>query len=81
MNFGSRRERPRSRRDANCATRSSGILAMGVGKGSRRSIPHRRRPGVISIGNETLRTPAFGALLDVMHETRFLRFGAGKAHL
>jgi len=28
-----------------------------------------------------LRTPAFDALIDVMHEARLVRFGAGKAHL
>ena len=31
--------------------------------------------------DETLRTPAPRALVDVMDEARLLRFGAGKAHL
>src|ERR1700730_13095305 len=30
--------------------------------------------------DKALRTPAFGALIDVMHEARLVRFGAGKAH-
>ena len=31
--------------------------------------------------DKALRTPAFDALIDVMHEARLLRFDAGKAHL
>jgi hypothetical protein len=33
--------------------------------------------------DKALSTPAFGALIDVMHEARLIRFGfgAGKAHL
>jgi hypothetical protein len=33
--------------------------------------------------DKALRTPAFGALVDVMHEARLFRFGfdAGKAHV
>jgi hypothetical protein len=36
---------------------------------------------VISSGDETLRTLALGALVDVMHEARLLRLRARKAHL
>ena len=36
--------------------------------------------GILDGGNETLRAPAFGALIDVMHEARLLRLGAGKTH-
>jgi hypothetical protein len=31
--------------------------------------------------NKALRTTAFSAFVNVMHEARFIRFGAGKSHL
>jgi hypothetical protein len=37
--------------------------------------------GGLNRSDKTLRTPAFNALIDVMHEARLVRFGAGKAHL
>jgi hypothetical protein len=36
---------------------------------------------VLNRSDKALRTPAFDALIDVMHEARLLRFGTGKAHL
>jgi hypothetical protein len=37
--------------------------------------------GGLNRSDKALRTPAFNALIDVMHEARLVRFGAGKAHL
>jgi hypothetical protein len=37
--------------------------------------------GGLNWSDKALRTPAFNALIDVMHEARLVRFGAGKAHL
>jgi hypothetical protein len=35
---------------------------------------------VLNRRDKALRAPAFGALVDVMYETRLVRFGAGEAH-
>jgi hypothetical protein len=61
----------------------SGLGGGEVAAGSRASGWRPQAELVISSGNETLRAPAFGTLIDVMHEARLVRFGfdAGKAHL
>ena len=39
------------------------------------------RPTGLNRSDKALRAPTFGTFIDLMYEARFVRFGAGKAHL